>query len=216
MSKVTKKGPSPTQTDPSTCTACESLLVGKHGFRCTKKGCPLQGYTTERGERLALRAFLDRTKAAMLTREQAVRALYYAARWSADRPVNEAKLWTAVRDAFGFQPGEAPRPNPSRALPPLAIRKMMRRKSTTDRNWRPQKYQKMTQKHDILTVHLGFGWRWEILVRVKWQDTPVFGWPNRRVEFHTAESAMKDAERAAKRIRETTSEEEFKKMEGNI
>jgi hypothetical protein len=39
----------------------------------------------------------------------AVEALYYAAYWHADRPVDEAKLWTAVRDAANFIPGHATR-----------------------------------------------------------------------------------------------------------
>jgi hypothetical protein len=43
---------------------------------------------------------------------EAVRDLYYAAVWSADRPVDEAKLWTAVRDAAGFPPGQSPKPSP--------------------------------------------------------------------------------------------------------
>ena len=38
----------------------------------------------------------------------AVRALYYAAVWHADRPVKEQELWTAVRDAAGFAKGNSP------------------------------------------------------------------------------------------------------------
>lgn len=40
----------------------------------------------------------------------AVRNLYYAAVWHADRPVDEAALWIAVRDAAGFPTGESPKP----------------------------------------------------------------------------------------------------------
>jgi hypothetical protein len=40
----------------------------------------------------------------------AVQALYYAAVWHADRPVDEQGLWTAVRDAAGFKPGKSPKP----------------------------------------------------------------------------------------------------------
>lgn len=40
---------------------------------------------------------------------EAVRSLYYAARWNADRPVDEAALWEAVRDAAGFEPGASPK-----------------------------------------------------------------------------------------------------------
>lgn len=36
----------------------------------------------------------------------AVRELYFSAYWHADRPVDEAALWTAVRDAAGIQPGQ--------------------------------------------------------------------------------------------------------------
>jgi hypothetical protein len=33
--------------------------------------------------------------------------LYYAGRWSCDRPVDEAALWIALRDAMGLEPGTA-------------------------------------------------------------------------------------------------------------
>ncbi len=39
---------------------------------------------------------------------EAVRKLYYAAVWHADRAVDEQSLWTAVRDAAGFNPGGSP------------------------------------------------------------------------------------------------------------
>lgn len=39
----------------------------------------------------------------------AVEKLYYAAVWHADRPVDEKKLWEAVRDAAGFDPGHSPK-----------------------------------------------------------------------------------------------------------
>jgi hypothetical protein len=39
---------------------------------------------------------------------EAVRALYYAAVWHPDRPVDAAALWTTVRDAAGFEPGQSP------------------------------------------------------------------------------------------------------------
>jgi hypothetical protein len=37
--------------------------------------------------------------------------LYYAAHWTADRPVNEAELWEGLRDALGLELGHAPKPN---------------------------------------------------------------------------------------------------------
>jgi hypothetical protein len=37
--------------------------------------------------------------------QDAVKNLYYSAVWHADRPVDEAVLWTAVRDAAGLTPG---------------------------------------------------------------------------------------------------------------
>jgi|SRR6516165_2861701 hypothetical protein len=40
---------------------------------------------------------------------EAIRELYYAGVWHCDRPVDEAKLWTAVRDAAGFEQGKSPR-----------------------------------------------------------------------------------------------------------
>jgi hypothetical protein len=40
----------------------------------------------------------------------AVRRLYYSAVWHADRDVDEEQLWTAVRDAAGFEPGSSPTP----------------------------------------------------------------------------------------------------------
>lgn len=42
----------------------------------------------------------------------AVRVLYYAAHWTPDRPVDEAGIWTAVRDAAGFPHGNSPTPLP--------------------------------------------------------------------------------------------------------
>lgn len=36
---------------------------------------------------------------------RAVHEVYYAANWSADRPVDEVRLWTDLRDAAGFTPG---------------------------------------------------------------------------------------------------------------
>jgi|SRR5579872_1419247 len=41
---------------------------------------------------------------------EAIRALYYAGVWTCDRDVDEAALWTAVRDAAGFPPGQSPKP----------------------------------------------------------------------------------------------------------
>ena len=37
---------------------------------------------------------------------RAVDALYFAAYWHADRPVDEQALWTAVRDAALIRPGQ--------------------------------------------------------------------------------------------------------------
>src|SRR5208282_5262680 len=42
----------------------------------------------------------------------AVRNLYYSAVWHADRPVDEAEKWTAVRDACGFPKGNSPKELP--------------------------------------------------------------------------------------------------------
>lgn len=38
----------------------------------------------------------------------AVRELYYSGVWTCDRSVDEGALWTAVRDAAGFEPGKSP------------------------------------------------------------------------------------------------------------
>jgi len=43
---------------------------------------------------------------------EAVHRLYYAAHWTPDRPVDEAKLWTDIRDAAGFKPGGSPKEIP--------------------------------------------------------------------------------------------------------
>jgi hypothetical protein len=42
---------------------------------------------------------------------EAVHDLYYAAVWHPDRPVDATALWTAVRDAAGFEPGQSPAPS---------------------------------------------------------------------------------------------------------
>ena len=55
---------------------------------------------------------------------EAVEALYFSAHWHADRPVDEAALWTAVRNAAGIKPGQTgARLGPDRsALPDAAQR----------------------------------------------------------------------------------------------
>jgi hypothetical protein len=40
----------------------------------------------------------------------AIKALYYSANWSADRPVDEALLWSNLRDAAGLDVGNSPAP----------------------------------------------------------------------------------------------------------
>jgi hypothetical protein len=40
---------------------------------------------------------------------RAVASIYYGAHWTPDRPVDEASLWTELRDAAGFEPGKAPK-----------------------------------------------------------------------------------------------------------
>jgi hypothetical protein len=39
---------------------------------------------------------------------EAAKKLYYAAHWSADRDVEENKLWENLRDALGLEPGNSP------------------------------------------------------------------------------------------------------------
>ena len=46
------------------------------------------------------------------TLEKAANALYDAGHWTCDRPVAEAALWEALRDALGRKPGTAPKPLP--------------------------------------------------------------------------------------------------------
>ncbi len=67
-----------------------------------KPGVSPAGYLRVCAERDALRAELAEVL-------EAVRAVYYAARWTADRPVDEEKLWTDLRDACGFEPGGSPK-----------------------------------------------------------------------------------------------------------
>ena len=45
-----------------------------------------------------------------ITLREAVTRLYYAARWTADRPVDHKRLWEDVRDAAGLVPGNSPPP----------------------------------------------------------------------------------------------------------
>lgn len=49
--------------------------------------------------------WLEDTRRKLSALTEAVRALYFAAHWHPDRPVDERALWTAVRDAAGFTPG---------------------------------------------------------------------------------------------------------------
>lgn len=42
--------------------------------------------------------------------QKAATALYEAAHWTADRPVDDVALWTELRDALGREPGGAPKP----------------------------------------------------------------------------------------------------------
>jgi hypothetical protein len=54
-------------------------------------------------------------EAQYLSLQRAVRDLYYAAAWKSDRLAGEreAKLWTNVRDAAGFESSGSPKPLPS-------------------------------------------------------------------------------------------------------
>jgi hypothetical protein len=48
--------------------------------------------------------------------KKAAEALYFAAHWHADRPVDESALWTALRDAARIEPGQtAARLGPDRS-----------------------------------------------------------------------------------------------------
>lgn len=61
------------------------------------------GYPTEH---------LDETERKLERVIAAARAVYYAAHWTPDRPVDKAALWTELRDACGFTPGKSPKPIP--------------------------------------------------------------------------------------------------------
>lgn len=52
---------------------------------------------------------LAHTQEALSALTDAVHDLYYAGVWSCDRAVDEPKLWSTVRDAAGFTPGNGPR-----------------------------------------------------------------------------------------------------------
>lgn len=41
---------------------------------------------------------------------EAIKAIYYAAHWEADREVDAATLWTNLRDAAKLEPGSSPTP----------------------------------------------------------------------------------------------------------
>lgn len=60
--------------------------------------------------RAALEAAVAQDRACTPTEKliEAVRDLYYAAHWTPDRDVDAIALWTAVRDAAGFEAGHAP------------------------------------------------------------------------------------------------------------
>lgn len=69
----------------------------------------------EKIPKLVLHALCRRALGAQSQLVEAVRALYYAAVWTADRTVDAAALWTAVRDAAGFEPGQSPKALPEAA-----------------------------------------------------------------------------------------------------
>jgi hypothetical protein len=50
------------------------------------------------------KALLDQSARAI----RAANAIYEAAHWTADRPVDEVALWTELRDALGREPGKSP------------------------------------------------------------------------------------------------------------
>ena len=52
---------------------------------------------------------------------EAVRDLYYSAHWIPDRDVNAKRLWENVRDAAGFDRGNAPQPTTNTPNPPTLI-----------------------------------------------------------------------------------------------
>lgn len=62
------------------------------------------GYTEHGDEAIAAmaRQYLDLLSA--------VQRVYYSAVWTADRDVNEQEMWTELRDAAGFIPGNSPAP----------------------------------------------------------------------------------------------------------
>lgn len=52
----------------------------------------------------------------------AITALYKAAHWTPDRPVDAVGLWTVLRDAAGLPPGQSPVPIPAQvAAGPLHL-----------------------------------------------------------------------------------------------
>jgi len=61
--------------------------------------------------------YLEDAYSQLATLEGAVRELYTAAHWTADRPVESVRLWANVRDAAGIAPGNSPTPIPAPPSP---------------------------------------------------------------------------------------------------
>lgn len=63
-------------------------------------------YDAAAGERAEFEHEAEYRRKKYETLVAAVKALYFAAYWSADRQVDEWALWTALRDAAGIEPGQ--------------------------------------------------------------------------------------------------------------
>jgi hypothetical protein len=55
--------------------------------------------------------------------QTAALALYMAGRWSCDRPVDEAALWIALRDALGLAPETATQAGIASPVVPVGVRR---------------------------------------------------------------------------------------------
>lgn len=72
--------------------------------------------------------FLQQTWNELMALQDAVRNLYFAGYWHADREVNEIGLWTAVRDAANIKPGQTgERLGPDRTRPEVGEWKKVER-----------------------------------------------------------------------------------------
>lgn len=104
------------------CPFCggEADLFAKDTVSCSNSECSVHhiGISVRTWNTRALESAVGGTVEHLDTDRlvNAVKAVYYAAHWTPDRPVDAGALWTELRDAAELEPGKSPVPIPTPSL----------------------------------------------------------------------------------------------------